>query len=117
MSTRPVTSVSPFDFRSDFEPPGNEPGRITLGIEDLAGLLEDARRTTADMLRDEQVKLQAEAMKASAEALKTALSQIVELAHLLEESSFSEETRTEALTRVRLLAAELIDGQGNLFHP
>ena len=117
MSSQPVKSVTPFDFRSDFEQQSTEPDKISLTVAELAGLLDDARRTTADMLRNEQVQQQADAMRASSEALKTSLAQIVQLAELLETASFSDEIRDEALTRVRALAAELIDGQGNLFHP
>lgn len=116
MSSQPVKSVTAFDFRSDFQQPGDEPGRISLTVGELAALLDDARRTTAEMLRNEQVQQQADAMRASSQALKTALAQIVQLAELLETASFSDEIRDEALTRVRALAAELIDGQGNLFH-
>lgn len=116
MSAASVSSVTPFDFRSDFETVAEEPDKITLRVSELAALLEDTRRSTAELLRDEQIQIQADAMKASSEALRKALTQIVALAELLENASFSEETRTEAMAQVRSLAAELIDGQGNLFH-
>ncbi|WP_300395959.1 hypothetical protein [Henriciella sp.] len=115
MSRKPVSSVTPFDFRSDFDTPAPNESQVTMTVSELAALLDDARRSTAEMLRDEQVKLQADAMRDSAESLKAALRQIVELAELLESSTLSEETRDEAVDRVRAVAAELIDGQGNLF--
>ncbi len=55
-------------------------------------------------------------MKSTAAALKTALTQIIELVQTLEKSSLSEATREDALSQVRKIASELIDGQGNLFH-
>ncbi|WP_084398144.1 hypothetical protein [Henriciella aquimarina] len=119
MSARPVKSVTPFDFRSDFEAPDTtsteDDDRISISVSELAALLEDTRRSTAEMLRDEQVQIQADAMRESATALKQALARIVDLVELLEKASLSEETREDALSRVRSIAAELIDGQGNLF--
>ena len=119
MSAHPVRSAIPFEFRSDFAPPEttstDEDGTIAISLPELAALLEDTRRSTAEMLRDEQVKIQADAMRESAASLKTALSRIVDLAQILESASFSEETREQALGQVRSIAAELIDGQGNLF--
>lgn len=111
-----MKSVTPFDFRSDFSQPEDGPERLSISIEELGALLDDARRSTADMLRDEQVKLQADAMKESAQALKASLAQIVELAELLESAAISESVKDDAIGRVKRLAAELIDGQGNLFH-
>ena len=120
MSTKPTRKVSPFEFRSDFTAPepsaADDDDRISIRVSELAALLEDTRNSTAQMLRDEQIKAQAEAMTSTAKALKTALSQIIELAHTLENASLSEEIRDDALGRVRNIASELIDGQGNLFH-
>ena len=119
MTARSVKSVIPFEFRSDFEPPApaqdEENNRLSISIAELAALLEDTRTSTANLIQDEQAKIQAEAMTASAQGLKTALSHIVELAGLLENASLSRDTKQDALKRVRHIAAELIDGQGDLF--
>ena len=120
MSTRAVKSVVPFEFRGDFEapapaPPADEEERVSLNIAELAALLEDARSGAAELVRDEQVQIQADAMRDSAQALKSALANIVELAQILEKASISDDVRQDALTRVRHIATELVDGQGDLF--
>lgn len=119
MTARAVKSVTPFEFRADFKAPqpvqADHEDRISISIAELAALLEDTRSSTADLVRDEQVKLQADAMGASANGLKTALGHIVELAGVLENASLSDDAREDALKRVRHIAAELIDGQGDLF--
>lgn len=120
MSARTVSNVTPFDFRSDFTVPEPEKpasdDRISISVSELAALLDQTRESTAQMLRDEQVQIQAEAMKSSAETLKSALMQIVQLAQTLESAALSEDVRADALSQVRNIASELIDGQGNLFH-
>lgn len=115
--TARLATVTPFEFRSDFDTSPKPADQVTLSAGELAALLDDARRSAAEMLRDEQVQLQADAMRQSAETLRAALARIVDLAELLESSALSTETKTDALSRVRALAAEIIDGQRNLFHP
>ena len=117
MSRRIATNVVPFEFRSDFDTAQKRDDQVTLSAAELAALLDDARRSTAELLRDEQVQLQADTMRESSETLRAALTQIVALAELLESSALSADTKTDALSRVRALAAEIIDGQRNLFHP
>lgn len=120
MSRQAAHTISPFEFRSDFTAPdlsaADTDDRISISVSELAALLEDTRESTARLLRDEQAEAHAEAMKSSAAALKTALTQIIELAQTLEKSTLSDATREEALSHVRKIASELIDGQGNLFH-
>ncbi len=119
MSGVSIKSVTPFDFRSDFEAPAHqaeaEKDRISISLPELAALLEDTRQSTAALVRDEQLKYQADAMRASAASFKTALAQIVQLAQTLENAAITENDRDNAMSQVRTIAAELIDGQGNLF--
>ncbi|WP_300380242.1 hypothetical protein [Henriciella sp.] len=119
MTARAAKTVTPFEFRADFEAPQSvqpaDEDRISISIAELAALLEDTRSSTASLVQDEQLKLHADAMSASASGLKTALGHIVELAKTLETASLSDDARQDALKRVRHIAAELIDGQGDLF--
>ena len=119
MSRSAIQSLAPFEFRSDFAAPAPAPqtpdDRITISVGELAALLDDTRESTARLLRDDQVRQQAEAMQASSEALRSVLLKIVELANALEKASISEPLRSDAKDRIRKIAAELIDGQGNLF--
>ena len=119
MSTAKVQTMSAFEFRSDFAPP--EPAapaqddRITISVAELAALLDDTRQSTERLVRDKEARIRADAMERSTDSLRIALLQIVELANALEKAPISEEMREDAKARVRKIASELIDGQGNLF--
>ena len=119
MSTAKVKSVDAFEFRSDFGPPAPPPApqddRISISVSELAALLDDTRQSTERMVRDRGARMRATAMTRSSDSLRVALLQIVELAQALENATISESLREEAKARVRKIAAELIDGQGNLF--
>lgn len=118
MTTARVQSVSPYEFRSDFtlpEPPPPQDDRIAISMSELAALLDDTRQSTARLVRDKEARIRAAAMTQSSDALRVALLQIVELANALEKAPISETLREEAKARVRKIAAELVDGQGNLF--
>ncbi|WP_018147977.1 hypothetical protein [Henriciella marina] len=118
MSAAPLQSVSPFEFRSDFAAPDlspAKPDRINVSVTELAALLDDTRQSTLKMVRDREAKSRNMAMERSSDALRVALLQIVELANALEKAPVSETVREDAKARIRKIAAELIDGQGNLF--
>lgn len=119
MSTAKVKSVDAFEFRSDFGPPAPpappQDDRISISVSELAALLDDTRQSTERMVRDREARMRAAAMTRSSDSLRVALLQIVELAQALENATISESLHEEAKARVRKIAAELIDGQGNLF--
>ena len=118
MSETRITSVTPFEFRSDFAAPAPAPAgpeKISLSIQELAALLDDTRQSTLRMVRDREAQARNQSMERSSDALRVALLQIVELANALEKAPISEAMREDAKARVRKIAAELIDGQGNLF--
>lgn len=118
MSAARQLTVTPFEFRSDFSAPAPVPvgpEKIAISIAELAALLEDTRRSTLDMVRDREAKARNAAIERSSDALRIALLQIVELANALEKASISEAVRQDAKARIRKIASELVDGQGNLF--
>lgn len=118
MSTAKVQSVSAFEFRSDFAPytpPAPQDDRIAISVAELAALLDDTRQSTERMVRDKEARIRAAAQTRSSDSIRIALLQIVELANALEKATISESLREDARARVRKIAAELIDGQGNLF--
>ncbi|RIJ23375.1 hypothetical protein D1224_03650 [Henriciella barbarensis] len=118
MSAARQQTVTPFEFRSDFSapaPPPTGPEKIAISISELAALLDDTRRSTLDMVRDREAKARNAAIERSSDALRIALLQIVELANALEKASISESVRQDAKARIRKIASELVDGQGNLF--
>ncbi|WP_084420010.1 hypothetical protein [Henriciella litoralis] len=119
MTKTEVSGLRPFEFQSDFSPPAPPPApaddRILISVAELAGLLDDTRNNTAKLVRDRYVQQQTEAMKQSSASLRTALIKVVELADALEKATLSSEVRAEAKSKIRQIAAELVDGQGNLF--
>lgn len=111
-------TITPFDFRSDFaapDPSAAGPERISISIAELAALLDDTRRSTAEAIRNEQVEAQNAAIAQTTEQLKSALAQIIRLAETIENIDFSEDDRASVTGQVCKIASEIIDGQGNLF--
>lgn len=113
---RQVEKLQSYTFSSDFLPPEPETeNRVSLTVEELAALLEDARRTTAEMVRDETLSLQAEKLSALSDTMREALLAVSSLASHLEKAAIDEHDRLNALNAVRHLARSLVDGQGELF--
>lgn len=115
---RQVGKLESFPLSADFLPPQPvvEPdNRLSLTPEELSAMLDDARRTTAELVRDETLNLQAEKLVSFGESLREALLAISDLASHLEKAAIDEHDRQTALNAVRHLACSLVDGQGELF--
>lgn len=115
---RQLTSLQPFPFASDFtvtpQAPETEES-LNIKTEDLAALLNEARTSTAELVRDETLSAEAERLSKVSEHLTDALKLIVSLAELLESAAIDEQDRQVALENVRRLASSLIDGQTDMF--
>ncbi len=113
---RRVETLTPYPFASDFSAPKLEdPETVKLTSQDLALMLADAQASGASIARNDQLAEQADKLAKTSEELKQVLTGIIDLAAHLEQAAIDESDRTEALTRVRRLAAVVIEGQGDLF--
>lgn len=118
---RQVARLSPFTFESDFsapvapEAPEAPGGDIVLTTDELAALLADTRKSTADLVRDNTLKAHADQMQKLSKEMKSALGLVVDLAGHLENAALDEHDRKAALEKVRRLASTLVAGQTDLF--
>ncbi|MDJ0922593.1 MAG: hypothetical protein QNI84_15805 [Henriciella sp.] len=113
---REIKKLQPFPFESDFSAPQPEvPDLVSMSAAELRALLAETRDGAVRILQDETLSAESERLQQVSEDLKQALATIVELATLLETAALSSEEKTIALSKVRRLAATLIDGQGELF--
>lgn len=113
---REIKKLQPFPFESDFSAPQPEkPDQLNMSAADLATLLAEARDGAARLMQNETLAAESERLQQVGEDLKYALATIVELATLLETAALSADEKSIALSKVRRLAATLIDGQGELF--
>ncbi|MEO0550036.1 MAG: hypothetical protein AAFZ91_08950 [Pseudomonadota bacterium] len=113
---RPIRQLKPFPFESDFSSPSPEPeDKVTMSALELQSLLAETRDGTASLIRDETLAAEADRLEKVSGDLKAALATIIELANLLDSAALDEEDKSLALSKVRRLAATLIEGQGDLF--
>ncbi len=113
---RRIETIEPYPFASDFSAPETSgPDTLTLSAQDLALLLSDAQAGGASIARNDALAEEAEKLAKTSDDLKKVLAGIVDLAAHLEQAAIDESDREAALTRVRRLAAVVIEGQGDLF--
>lgn len=115
---RQVARLAPFPFESDFAVPAapeDPSGDIILTADELASLLAETRQSTADLVKDETLKVHSNRMQSLSDEMKSALSLVVDLAGHLETATLDEHDRQAALEKVRRLAGTLIEGQADLF--
>lgn len=113
---RRIEKLEPFPFASDFSAPApKSDDTMQLSTTDLALLLSDAQASGASIARNDILAEQAERLAQTSSDLKTVLASIVDLAACLEQAAIDENDRSDALDRVRRLAAVVIEGQGDLF--
>ena len=113
---RRIEKIEPYPFASDFSAPeAQSADTVQMTTQELALLLSDAQASGASIARNDTLAEQAERLSKTSEELKAVLSSIVDLAAHLEHAAIDEADRTEALDRVRRLAAVVIEGQGELF--
>ena len=115
---RQVARLKPFSFESDFTPAemsAEARGDIILTADELSALLSETRDSTAELVRDETLKIHAKDTQKISQELKTALQRVVELAEHLDTAALAEEDRRIALDQVRRMATTLVEGQAVLF--
>lgn len=113
---RRIENIQPYPFSSDFSaPPAKSDDTLTISAAELALLLSDAQAGGASIARNDSLAEQAEHLAHVSADLRKVLASIVDLAACLETAAIDEHDRTEALDRVRRLAAIVIDGQSDLF--
>lgn len=109
-------SAEPFEFQSDFSAPKtDDPGRVNMPAEDFASLLSQARAEGLMEGRASAASDEAERMEAVSKQLREALSDLVALAELLENSVGKDGAPDAVRTLIKSAAQRLIDGQGDLF--
>lgn len=110
------TSLQAFEFRSDFSiPRPPKPATVTLGVAELAAMLEEARTTGANDVRTERLDKEALRLDVIASELSTALSEMVSLAHHLETLDLPAPHMDEIRSRINSACSRIIDQQGDLF--
>lgn len=119
MTRTAVKSVTDFEFRSDFQAPlpqtAEEADTVALSANELAELLANARNegmAAADARHDKET---ADKLTAMSVQLKAALEQLLKLAHCLDESALSSQTKTDVKQLLTTACAHIVNGQGDLF--
>ena len=111
-----TTSLHAFEFRSDFSiPKPKQPATVTLGVAELAAMLEEARNTGANEVRTERLDAEALKLDVIATELSTALGEMVALAHHLETLDLPQNHMDDLKTRINSACSRIIDHQGDLF--
>ena len=116
---RAVKSLTPFDFRSDFqvaEPqPVDDDPPVRLTTAELVTLLAEARAEGAATVQREQAREESERLQGVTNALNEALTNLVALTGHLETFANEEGFSERASQLIRATARTILDGQGDLF--
>jgi hypothetical protein len=113
---RSIENLKPFPFESDFSAPRkDDPEQITLSASDLATLLSETRKSTAELVRNDALAEQADTLSNVSGDLKSVMTRIVDLAAYLETAAIDEHDRQQAMENVRRIASTVLEGQGELF--
>lgn len=110
------TKIRAFEFRSDFSiPKPQQPATVTLGVAELAAMLEEARTTGAREVRTYAIDREAARIDIIATELSTALTEMVSVARHLETLDLPEPHLDSIRTRINAACSRILDQQGDLF--
>ncbi len=107
--------LEPFDFRADFSPREASAGEVRLTPEEVIALIGKVRADTIAEAERRQSEDTLERLESAAADLRSALGQVVELMSLIEAAGYDMPVEDRMAGALRMAAARLIDGQGELF--
>lgn len=116
MSEKPARRMTPYEFRSDFAPPsdtGSEPEALRVSVQELAFLLEDARRQGVELAAEAREIEARDAVAGLQSRLQSAMDDLVALTRYVEAAA--ERAGGTLANEVRAASSRIVDGQGELF--
>lgn len=112
---RQIDSYRPFHFSPDFTSNTNRETGIAMQQQDLIALISDTRQATADLVRQNAAAKTREDLERVNGQLQNALAAILRLTETINAPHFSARERDDAKAALGQIAAELVDGQDDLF--
>jgi hypothetical protein len=116
MSEQPRRRMAPFEFRSDFAPPPEtptEPEALRVTVQELAFLLEDARRQGVELAAEAREIEAREAVAGLQDRLQSAMDDLVALTRYVEAAA--DRAGGDLSREVGKASSRIVDGQGELF--
>ena len=116
MTEKPSRHMTRYEFRTDFAPPsatGSEPEALRVSVQELAFLLDNARRQGVELAAEAREIEARDAVASLQSRLQSAMDDLIALTRYVETAA--ERAGGTLANEVRAVSSRIVDGQGELF--